>query len=49
VQAAGAAAVLTAPLRVRQAYGWPVARLKRAFAWLLLFAGDGSLWKLVHL
>jgi uncharacterized membrane protein YfcA len=44
----GATAVVTAPLGVRQAHRWPVARLKRAFAWLLLFAGVGSLWKLVH-
>jgi uncharacterized protein len=44
----GAAAVCTAPLGVRLAHRWPVARLKRAFAWLLVFAASGSVWKLVQ-
>lgn len=42
----GAAAVCTAPLGVRLAHRWPTGRLKRAFAWLLLFAAVASLWKL---
>lgn len=46
--AVGAAAVCTAPLGVRLAHRWPTARLKRAFAWLLLFAAAASLWKLWH-
>jgi uncharacterized protein len=45
----GLAAVATAPLGVRLGHRWPVARLKRAFAWLLMFAAASSMWKLVHL
>jgi uncharacterized protein len=43
----GLAAVATAPLGVRLAHRWPVARLKRAFACLLMFATASSMWKLV--
>lgn len=46
--AIGGAAMCTARLGVRQAHRWPVARLKHAFAWLLVFAAGASLWKLVH-
>jgi uncharacterized membrane protein YfcA len=45
--AVGAAAVCTAPLGVRWAHRLPTARLKRAFAWLLLFAAAGSVGKLL--
>jgi uncharacterized membrane protein YfcA len=46
--AIGLAAVATAPLGVHLAHRWPVARLKRAFAGLLVFAAVGSLWKVAH-
>lgn len=46
--AVGAAAVCTVPLGVRTAHRWPVVRLKRAFAALLMLAAAGSLWKLVQ-
>ncbi len=45
--AVGTAAVCTAPLGVRLAHRWPTARLKRAFAWLLMFAATASLGKLL--
>jgi uncharacterized protein len=44
--AVGLAAVATAPLGVHLAHRWPVARLKQAFAGLLMVAAIGSLWKL---
>ncbi len=45
--AVGCAAVCTAPLGVRLAHRWPTARLKRAFAWLLMFAATASVGKLL--
>jgi uncharacterized protein len=45
--AVGVAAVATAPLGVRLAHRWPVARLKRAFAWLLMAAATTSMGKLL--
>ena len=45
--AVGAAAVCTAPLGVRLAHCRPTARLKRAFARLLMFAAAASLGKLL--
>jgi uncharacterized membrane protein YfcA len=46
--AIGSTAMCTASLGVRQAHRWPAARLKRSFAWLLVFAAAASMWKLVH-
>jgi uncharacterized membrane protein YfcA len=39
------ASMLTAPLGVRLAHGWPVARLRRAFAALLVLLAAYMLWQ----